>query len=135
MSFIYAADVWCTSCGEAIRARLTAEGTAPAAPDDESSYDSDNFPKGADHAAEAADYPEHCAAGTDCLEAAVDGTGAPFCGAWLENPLTECGVVDLLRAVVTDPDGKMTAVWVRCYIDQLRDHLHELGSRANDISL
>jgi hypothetical protein len=68
MAYIYRADVWCDECGEAIRARLTAEGKAPADPDDEWSYDSDDFPKRAGDDDES-DCPQHCAANEDCINA------------------------------------------------------------------
>lgn len=62
--YIYCADVYCESCGSAIRAKLTAEGKAPADPADEHSYDSDDFPKGpfSDGGGES-DSPQHC---SDC---------------------------------------------------------------------
>jgi len=68
VAFIYCADVWCDDCGEAIRQRLTEEGKAPADPDDEWSYDSDDFPKRADDDDES-DTPQHCAAGEGCINA------------------------------------------------------------------
>ena len=45
MPFMYQADLWCDSCGEAIRKRLTCQGKSPADLDDEYSFDSDVFPK------------------------------------------------------------------------------------------
>jgi len=68
VAFIYCADMWCDDCGEAIRQRLTEEGKAPANPDDEWSYDSDDFPKRADDDDES-DTPQHCAAGEGCINA------------------------------------------------------------------
>jgi hypothetical protein len=69
--YIYGADCWCDKCGAAIRARLTAEGKAPADPACEASYDSGDFPKvgGSDEDHGETDSPTHCAAGEDCLEA------------------------------------------------------------------
>jgi len=68
--YIYAADIYCQQCGEAIRERITREGFAPAEPDDEWSYDSDEFPKGPypDGGGEA-DCPQHCGAGPECHNA------------------------------------------------------------------
>lgn len=77
--YMYAAALLCEECGESIRARLTAEGKAPPDPDDESSYDSGDFPKGPfDDGGGEADTPQHCDA----------------CGEFLENPLTDEGVND-----------------------------------------
>ena len=45
MSYIYLADVWCDDCGRAICKRLKREGNAPANPDDEWTFDSDEYPK------------------------------------------------------------------------------------------
>ena len=45
MSYIYLADVWCDDCGRAICRRLKREGNAPADPDDEWTFDSDEYPK------------------------------------------------------------------------------------------
>lgn len=74
-AFIYAAALHCEACGRAIRETLAE--SAPADPDNESSYDSDEFPKGpyADGGGEA-DSPQHC----------------DSCGVFLENPLTPDGV-------------------------------------------
>lgn len=74
--YIYQADIYSAEAGEAIRARLTAEGKAPADINDESSYDSDAFPKGPyPNGGGEADTPQHC-----------DDTGE-----FLENPLTPVG--------------------------------------------
>lgn len=67
MPFMYRSDLFCDSCGETIRNRLTRQGKAPADPDDEWSFDSDDYPK---HViASESDYPHHCGAGDECLEA------------------------------------------------------------------
>ena len=74
--YIYQAALYCEHCGNEIRQSLTDEGKAPANPDDESTYDSDDFPKGpySDGGGEA-DCPQHC-----------DG-----CNCHLDNPLTGDG--------------------------------------------
>lgn len=84
--YMYAADLWCEECGAKIYDELTEAGNAPEDPEDDSSFDSDDFPKGpySDGGGEA-DSPNHCAAGSDCINA-VDGNGV-----FLENPLTEVG--------------------------------------------
>ncbi|KKM76668.1 hypothetical protein LCGC14_1377920 [marine sediment metagenome] len=75
MAAIYGADNWCDDCAEAIRDDLRAHGKAPIDPGDEHSYDSDEFPKRAGDDEES-DSPQHCAAGSKCLNARrlSDGT-------------------------------------------------------------
>ena len=73
-AYIYQAALWCETCTAEIKGRV-----APPAhydPDNESSYDSDEYPKGpySDGGGEA-DVPQHC-----------DG-----CGAFLRNRLTDAG--------------------------------------------
>lgn len=75
-AYIFNADVYCESCGEKIRADIRAEGNAPEDEDNETTYDSDEFPKGPfpDGGGES-DTPQHCGG----------------CGTFLKNPLTEDG--------------------------------------------
>ena len=82
--YIFAADCHCSDCGEIKRAELTAQGKAPADIENESTYDSGDFPKGpyADGGGES-DTPQHC------------GT----CGVFLENPLTQAGYEYVREAV------------------------------------
>ena len=71
-AYIYQAALLCEDCGEAKRVELTKAGKAPADPEDEYSYDSDDFPKGPypDGGGES-DYEEHC----------------DSCGTELDNPV------------------------------------------------
>jgi hypothetical protein len=82
--YIYQAALLCSDCGETVIKELTADGEAPANPEDESSFDSDEFPKGPypDGGGEA-DSPQHC----------------DHCGTFLYNPLTGDGYA-YLRAQV-----------------------------------
>lgn len=75
--FVYRADLLCEDCGNATRQQLTRRGEAPPHPEDESSYDSFEFPKGPylDGGGEA-DHPCYCR----------------DCDTFLENPLTPDGV-------------------------------------------
>ena len=108
-AYIYCADIYCAYCGEAIRAQITREGFAPADPDDEYGYDSDEFPKGPfmDGGGEA-DCPQHCGAGADCLNALELSDGSRI-GAFLDNPLTSEGV-DYVRAAIRE-GGEVAALW------------------------
>lgn len=104
-AFIYRADICCAPCGEAIRAGLTLSGRAPEDPTDESSYDSDDFPKGpfADGGGEA-DAPQHCAC----------------CGVFLENPLTRAGVA-YVRELLSEGSGNLAVLetWRDFYRDEM----------------
>jgi len=94
--YIYQAALLCAPCGEAVREDITNAGHAPADPEAESTYDSDNFPKGPypDGGGEA-DTPQHC----------------DHCGEFLRNPLTGDGY-DYVREQVEqyvrpDEDGEI----------------------------
>jgi len=91
-AYIFEADIFCEDCGEAIRDNLTKEGQAPEDPEDEGSYDSDDFPKGPypDGGGEA-DCPQHCGNHDRCLNVFILPNGRKV-GAFLENPLTLDGV-------------------------------------------
>ena len=52
MAYIYNVDIFCDDCGEDICRQITEEGHAPADPEDQGSYDSDEFPKYVDGTAE-----------------------------------------------------------------------------------
>jgi hypothetical protein len=74
--FVFQAALLCEDCGARTREEMIDEGDAPDDPDDEGTYDSDDFPKGpyGDGGGEA-DTPQHC----------------DICGLFLENPLTGDG--------------------------------------------
>ncbi len=57
--FAYQSEVYCDSCGEAIKAIL---------PTLKGDFDSDDFPKWAPSRMDW-DYPPHCGSGPECLEA------------------------------------------------------------------
>ncbi len=100
--YIYNASLYCEACGEKAREELTAEGKAPDDVEDESSYDSGDFPKGPYPVSEA-DYPHYC----------------DDCGAFLENPLTSEGV-DYVRgliedAIISGKPGACVAEWQAFY--------------------
>lgn len=104
-AYLYAAALYCGPCGETIRADLDRAGKRPPNRDNESSYDSDQYPKGpySDGGGES-DSPCHCDA----------------CGAFLENPLTDDGV-EYVREQVAIGDGRpdILAAWRAFYSDEL----------------
>lgn len=113
MPAIYCADVWCDSCADAIRERITREGGAPTNPNDERSYDSDEFPKYMPEDEEA-DSPQHCAAREECLEAETLPSGAKI-GALLSHSLTSDGVNYVTDAIVEG--GEVAEYWAREFSD------------------
>ena len=115
LAYIYAADIYCEQCGEAIRERIIREGFAPADPDDQRSYDSDEFPKGpyCDGGGEA-DCPQHCGAGQQCVNAIEFDDGHKV-GAWLENELTADGVEYVCEAI--REGGEVAELWADYYRD------------------
>jgi hypothetical protein len=88
MAYTYQADVWCDACGEAIKADIAREHPAivPRDPDDEHTFDSNDYPKHYDPESEESDSPENCVSGSTCLS----NIGAGY-GVFLENQLTQEG--------------------------------------------
>lgn len=119
MAYIYKADVWCDDCGKAICERLKQESKAPADPSNESSYDSDDYPKRAgDH--EESDTPQHCAAGADCLNA-IELPGGTKVGL-LFGELTRDGIGYVKDAIVEAAEGQgdrqVVELWQQYYWDK-----------------
>ena len=114
MAYIYCADIFCDSCGETIREALTEGGFAPADPEDEWSYDSDEFPK---HAGddEESDSPTNCGAGERCLEAEELLCGFRFGKQFGE--LTEDGVTYLRETIARG--GEVAEFWADFYSEYL----------------
>ena len=98
---MYQAELLCSDCGEVIRANLDKKGRRPADPDDESSYDSGDYPKGPyGNGGGESDSPQHCGA----------------CGVFLENPLTQDGY-RWLADTLSDPESPsdITREWADFY--------------------
>jgi len=100
-AYIYCAALYCDECANRIKERLT----APADVEDESSYDSDAYPKGPylDGGGEA-DTPQHC----------------DSCHIFLHNPLTGDGstyVRDAFGEFVELGRGRLEVLadWIREY--------------------
>jgi hypothetical protein len=86
MAYIYQADVWCDACGDHIKADLEREKKAPEDTEDESSFDSDEYPKHYDAENEESDGPENCSDG----HCGGFANGSSY-GTFLENQLTQEG--------------------------------------------
>jgi len=119
MSHIYQADVWCDDCAGAISARLGREGLAPENPDDERTFDSDEYPKRADDDDEA-DTPQHCAAGEHCINAVTLPSGEKV--GYLFGELTAVGVEYVKEAIEEAAAGlgsrEVTDLWQQHYRDK-----------------
>lgn len=76
-AYVFQAALYCEDCGNAIKAELDLAKKTPDEPDDEHTFDSDEYPKGpySDGGGEA-DCPQYC----------------DDCGEFLENPLTSDGM-------------------------------------------
>lgn len=97
--YVYDAALYCDYCGEEILDEIKEAGNAPEDPADEHTYDSGDYPKGPYHP-EASDVPEHC-----------DG-----CGDFLENPLTEYGMLYVAQALCEGTgDPKVLRTWSDFY--------------------
>lgn len=115
--YMFQAALLCETCGVVQRAKLVNTDNAPTDSDDESSYDSDDFPKGPyPNGGGEADTPQHC----------------DHCGIFLENSLTNDGVLYVNTLAIpymdeeelpwseiadrADADGKPAlAEWIRYY--------------------
>jgi hypothetical protein len=116
MAYIYNADIYCTECGEEIRYQISKEGNAPEDPDDEYSYDSDEFPKWCGDNEES-DCPKHCASGKNCINAITLPSGVKIGS--IVGELTRCGVDYVKEAIENDPDSEVVALWQNVFRDYL----------------
>jgi len=113
MAYIYAADVWCPDCGEAIKAHIREHEPerVPKDESDEGSFDSDDWPKAYDPESEESDSVENCGSGTcggtyRVMVAGVEKV-LPY-GKFLENQLTQAGYKNL-KAMLDE--YRCTIVW------------------------
>ena len=123
-AYIYQAALYCERCGNEIRERLTAEGKAPANPDDEITYDSDDFPKGPypDGGGEA-DCPQHC----------------DSCNCHLENPATADGANHIRQSILdflcsNDGAEDVIETW-RAYYPECEPSNTEIASELLAVAL
>lgn len=113
MATIYQADIFCDSCGDDIRQQIKAKGKAPENPDDETSYDSGEFPKYAfDH--DDRDSPQHCGSGETCLEAEILSDGSKV-GCLIGTNLTDAGVEYVRKAI--EQGGLVAEFWKEQFCD------------------
>ena len=96
MAFIYAADLWCDSCGCAIRKQLRRKRKS-----------SSDYPEFVGDPGES-DCPQHCGSDEDCLEAIELQSGRKI-GALLSTDLTEEGVRYTKKAIAAG--GEVADLW------------------------
>jgi len=110
--FIYQAALYCEDCGNHIRKVCALAGMAKHInPDDESSYDSGEYPKGS-YQPDESDSPQHC----------------DSCGVFLENPLTDDGIAFVRSALKDQAAGLVCndaalAIWRDYYASELAETL------------
>lgn len=110
--YIYAADVYCEACGKDIRSALKSAKKAPPKPEDENTYDSDDYPKGP-FPVEPSDTPQHCGSGVVCLSPTViEGENYRK---FLENSLTEDGVQYVKDQLARANPGPVAKYWGEFY--------------------
>ena len=110
-AYIYQADLLCESCACEVIEELRKKNQWPDNVQDESTYDSDDYPKGpySDGGGEA-DCPQHCG----------------NCGLFLENPLTLEGENYVIEAV-NDGSGEVIELW--------RDYYYWLFLEQQNVNL
>jgi hypothetical protein len=129
-AYFYCADIYCEDCGRAIKKRIRKEGNAPADPRDETSYDSDEYPKGPyDDGGGESDSPEHCGSGADCINALELSDGTKV-GCWLENPLTSDGARYVAEAV--KEGGEVSELWAEWYKEEISHICKECGHDSEE---
>lgn len=129
--YVFQADTYCDTCGDRLRVELSAQGLCPADPDDERSYDSDDFPKGP-FPEEETDGPDHCAS-DDCegIDLGAYGLpdGAPLygaetrtVGAILSSGLTEHGAEYLREMLAEEPRTPYQAALHSLWREEFADY-------------
>jgi hypothetical protein len=114
MAAIYQADVWCNDCARDICERIRLERNAPEDPEDESTYDSDEYPKHASDDDES-DSPQHCGSGSECLNAVELPSGHKV--GLLFGTLTADGVEYVRKAALED-DSEVVRLWVEHFASE-----------------
>ena len=107
MAYTYQADVWCNACGEKIKADIARDNPelVPEDPENETTFDSGDYPKYYDAESEESDGPENCADGSCGGQYRHDVPGdAKYLGVgrygtFLENRLTTEGYKRLVNTL------------------------------------
>src|SRR5579872_4156229 len=98
---IFDADLYCGGCTDEICAELDKDGKKPEDVNDQSSYDSDEYPKRTDLENEESDSPQHCGMHEKCVNAIKLPCGSKI-GAWLGGSLTSDGIESVIESIRSD---------------------------------
>lgn len=115
--FMFQAAIYCEDCGKRLRADLDKQGKTPADPDDEASYDSDNYPK--ECLAGESDTVSFCDSSERC-EGAITLESGHKIGCWLEEDLTGEGVKSLQESLARKDLDKV----LRSTYEEIAKRLH-----------
>jgi hypothetical protein len=96
--YIFQAECYCENCVEKLKAELRKIEPEPANSDDETTFDSNEWPKGP-FSDEESDSPDHCS----------------NCGVFLENPLTSAGYKYVKEYMRDDPNSDVVKEWAEFY--------------------
>lgn len=119
--YIYATDVYCEECAQAIMKKLHAEFGPYHHGDD----NSEEYPCGP-YSDDEADCPQHCASGEDCLDPTILPSGARV-GKFLDNPLTADGATYVLTTHHKNP-SEVTRLWLEAY-----SGIHDFPDSSDEI--
>ena len=134
--YMYQATLYCEDCGKRLRADLDKQGKTPDDPDDERTYDSDDYPK--ECTAGESDSVSFCEGGEHCADA-IDLAGGRKIGCWLQEDLTDEGVKSLRASLARkdlDPALRRAykdiakALYVKYDKPQIREAKDERGKLA-----
>lgn len=97
---MFTAALYCADCTAPILRRLSYEGKIPEDPSNESSYDSDDYPKGPyDDGGGEADTPQHCAGCHEHLENSLTDDGVAYVREAIERAILEGKAESIARDV------------------------------------
>jgi hypothetical protein len=116
--YMYKAALYCEDCGKAIRQQLDRAEKTPDNVNDESSYDSDDYPKGPyPNGGGEADCPQHCDNGANCINAEIVARPKTEykVGCFLDNDLTQDGVKYVVNAIFEG--GEVANLWGIYYME------------------
>jgi len=115
MAYIYCADKYCSDCGARIKEWLDKAEQTPEHPEDETTFDSDEYPKRCDDD-ETSDSPQHCGSHGECLNAVTLKSGYKV-GCLIGTNLTDVGVAYLKDAIIEG--GEVAEFWRKEFSDYL----------------
>lgn len=140
MVYIYKAEIYCNACGKQLREETPLPDNAD--PHDETTYDSDDYPKRVWVSdPQGDDNPVHCASGSSCIECVDLGQWGLSDGAWLHGAeeravgkllsikLSPYGVENVRQMLsekfLTDYQRALHRFWKHSFAEQLAENKQE----------